>query len=202
MRLPPFVKFVFRNGTLMRFGYSDSHWDFVFVVRRNLRRIARCVLYALAPWNGLYCNKRVFLVPSDARAVGAGPYVRTDDAGMERRFYLERIIDKTVFMNTIGGTMSTIKPIGDRVFLEPLEEDRMTKSGIVLPDSAEKERPIKGRILAIGLGKRNDRGDIMHMSVKVGDIVLFKKYGPDEIELEGKKYLVAEEGDILAILEN
>ena len=77
----------------------------------------------------------------------------------------------------------------------------MTKSGIVLPDSAEKERPVKGRVVAVGEGKRNDRGDIMRMSVKVGDVVLFKKYGPDEIELEGKKYLVAEEGDILAILE-
>lgn len=202
MRFPPFVTSLFYNGTLVRHGYPDSHWDIVFAVRRSLRRIARCVLYALAPWNGLYRNKRVFLVSSDAPDAGAGAYIRVSDSGAERRFYLERIIDKPVFMDTIGTTMSTIRPIGDRVFLEPLEEDRTTKSGIVLPDSAEKERPIRGRVLAIGAGKRNDRGDIMHMSVKVGDIVLFKKYGPDEIELEGKKYLVAEEGDILAILES
>lgn len=77
----------------------------------------------------------------------------------------------------------------------------MTKSGIVLPETAEKERPIKGRVVAVGPGKRNDKGEIMPMSIKVGDIVLFKKYGPDEIEIEGKKYLVGEEEDILAIIQ-
>lgn len=95
-----------------------------------------------------------------------------------------------------------IKPIADRVFLEAIEEDRVTKSGILLPDTAEKERPIKGRVVAVGNGKRNDKGEVSPMSVKVGDMVLFKKYGPDEVEFEGKKYLVAEESDILAILEN
>lgn len=97
--------------------------------------------------------------------------------------------------------MTNIKPIADRVFLEAIEEDRVTKSGIVLPDIAEKERPVKGRVLAVGSGKRNDRGEVSPLTVKVGDLVLFKKYGPDEVELEGKKYLVAEESDILAILE-
>lgn len=99
-------------------------------------------------------------------------------------------------------TMMNIKPIADRVFLEAVEEDRMTKSGIVLPDTAEKERPVKGRVLAVGAGKRNDRGELNPMSVKVGDLVLFKKYGPDEVEFDGKKYLVADEADILAILES
>ncbi len=202
MRFLPLVQSVFYKGTLVRVGCPDSAWDLVFSVRRSLRRIARCILYVFAPWNGLYCNKRVFLISADAQASGTGPYVYIDDAGTERRFYLEQPIDKPIFMNILGTTMSTIQPLSDRVFLEPLEEDRTTKSGIVLPDSAEKERPIRGRVLAIGAGKRNDRGDTMHMSVKVGDIVLFKKYGPDEIELEGKKYLVAEEGDILAILES
>ena len=98
--------------------------------------------------------------------------------------------------------MMNIKPIADRVFLEAVEEDRMTKSGIVLPDTAEKERPVKGRVLAVGAGKRNDRGELNPMSVKVGDLVLFKKYGPDEVEFDGKKYLVADEADILAILES
>ena len=77
----------------------------------------------------------------------------------------------------------------------------MTKSGIVLPDTAEREKPVKGKVLAIGPGKMNEKGERTPMSVKVGDTVLFKKYGPDEIELEGKKYLVGEEEDILAILE-
>ena len=94
----------------------------------------------------------------------------------------------------------TIKPIADRVFLEAVEESRMTKSGILLPDTAEKERPVKGKVIAAGDGKRNEKGERMPMSVKVGDLVLFKKYGPDEVEIEGKKYLVAEESDILAIL--
>ena len=111
-------------------------------------------------------------------------------------------VDKEAVAHTIEGTMSTIKPISDRVFLEPMEEDRMTKSGIVLPDSAEKERPVKGRVMAVGAGKLNDNGNRNPISVKVGDVVLFKKYGPDEIELEGKKYLVAEESDILAVLES
>ena len=77
----------------------------------------------------------------------------------------------------------------------------MTKSGIVLPESAEKERPVKGKVLAVGPGKTNEKGERISMSVKVGDVVLFKKYGPDEVELEGKKYLVADEDDILAIIE-
>ena len=77
----------------------------------------------------------------------------------------------------------------------------MTKSGIVLPETAEKERPTRGKVLAVGPGKKNDKGEIIPMSVKVGDVVLFKKYGPDEIEIEGKKYLVGEEEDVLAIID-
>ncbi len=105
-------------------------------------------------------------------------------------------------MNILIGTMMNIQPLHDRVFLEAMEEDRVTKSGIVLPDTAEKERPVKGRVVSVGPGKRTDQGMIVPVSVKVGDIVLFKKYGPDEIELEGKKYLVAEESEILAIVNN
>lgn len=77
----------------------------------------------------------------------------------------------------------------------------MTKSGIVLPDTAEKEKPIKGRVLSVGPGKVNEQGVRTPLSVKVGDTVLFKKYGPDEIEIDGKKYLVGDEEDILAIIE-
>ena len=93
------------------------------------------------------------------------------------------------------------KPLSNHVFLEALEEDKTTKSGILLPETAEKEKPIKGKVLAIGPGKRNEKGELQPMSVRVGDIVLFKKYGPDEIEIENKKYLVGDEEDILAILE-
>ena len=93
------------------------------------------------------------------------------------------------------------KPLSNHVFLEALEEEKTTKSGIVLPDTAEKEKPVKGKVLAVGPGKKNDKGETIAMSVKVGDKVLFKKYGPDEIEVEGKKYLVGDEDDILAIIE-
>jgi chaperonin GroES len=93
------------------------------------------------------------------------------------------------------------KPLSSHLFLEPLEEEKITKGGIVLPDTAEKEKPMQGKVVAVGPGKRNDKGEVQPMSVKVGDKVLFKKYGPDEVELEGKKYLVGDEDDVLAILE-
>lgn len=93
------------------------------------------------------------------------------------------------------------KPLSNHLFLEALEEEKITKSGIVLPDSAEKEKPIKGKVLAVGPGKLNEKGERIPMSVKVGDMVIFKKYGPDEVEIDGKKYLVGDEDDILAIIE-
>lgn len=94
-----------------------------------------------------------------------------------------------------------IKPIHNHVFIEPLEEEKMTKSGIYIPETAE-ARPRTGKLIAVGDGKFNDKGERVPMSVKTGDTVLFKKYGPDEIEIEGKKYLVGDEDDILAVLEN
>mgnify|MGYP001614736183 FL=1 len=93
------------------------------------------------------------------------------------------------------------KPLSNHLFIEAAEEEKVTKSGIVLPESSEKERPVKGKVLAVGPGKTNEKGERIPMSVKVGDLVLFKKYGPDEVELEGKKYLVADEDDILAVIE-
>jgi len=92
-------------------------------------------------------------------------------------------------------------PLSNHLFIEPIEEEKITKSGIVLPETVEKEKPIKGKIIAVGPGKINEKGERTQMSVKVGDIVLFKKYGPDEIEIDDKKYLVGDEDDILAIIE-
>jgi chaperonin GroES len=99
-----------------------------------------------------------------------------------------------------------ITPLSDHVFLQSLEEEKTTQSGIVIPDTADKERPVRGKIVAVGPGRLNDKGERVAMSVKVGQIVLFKKYGPDEIELRdetGKKveYLAAREEDILAIID-
>ena len=92
-----------------------------------------------------------------------------------------------------------LKPLGSHIVLEPADQEKMTKSGIVLPENAS-EKPTQGTIVAVGPGKRNDKGEIVPMSVAVGDKVLFKKYGPDEIELDGKKYLVGDEDDVLAIV--
>ncbi len=94
-----------------------------------------------------------------------------------------------------------IKPLSNHLFIEAIEEEKTTKSGILLPETAEKEKPIKGKIIAVGAGKMNEKGERISMSVKVGDVVLFKKYGPDEIEIEGKKYLVGDEDDVLAVIE-
>jgi len=94
-----------------------------------------------------------------------------------------------------------LKPLSNNLILEAAEEEKATKSGIVLPETAEKEKPTKAKVVAVGEGRLNEKGERIPMSVKVGDIVLFKKYGPDEVELDGKKYLIAEETDILAIVE-
>lgn len=94
-----------------------------------------------------------------------------------------------------------IKPLSNHILLEAAEEEKVTKSGIVIPDTADKERPSKGRVLAVGPGKRDDNGDFIPIGVKVGDLVLFRKYGPDELELDGKKYLIGSEDDVLAVIE-
>jgi len=94
-----------------------------------------------------------------------------------------------------------LKPLSNHLFIEAIVEEKKSKGGIVLPETVEKEKPMKGTIIAVGPGKMNDRGEIFAMAVKVGDVVLFKKYGPDEIEIDGKKYLVGDEDDILAVLE-
>lgn len=92
------------------------------------------------------------------------------------------------------------KPLSNRLFIEPLSAEKTTKSGIVLPETSSGEKPMMGKVIATGPGKVVD-GKLVAMTVKVGDAVLFKKYGPDEIEIEGKKYLVGDEDDVLAILD-
>jgi chaperonin GroES len=85
--------------------------------------------------------------------------------------------------------------------LRAAEEEKVTKSGIVIPDTADKERPTKGKIVRRRSGKRDENGGIIPLSVKVGDSVLFRKYGPDELEFDGKKYLIGSEDDVLAVIE-
>ena len=95
----------------------------------------------------------------------------------------------------------TIKPLSDHILIEPVKEEEKTKSGIFLPETASKERSEEGKVVAVGPGKRNEKGDIIPVSVKPGDKVLFTKYGPNEIKVDGKEYLIAKEEDILAIIE-
>lgn len=96
-----------------------------------------------------------------------------------------------------------IKPLADRVVIEPLGQEKggKTSAGIYLPETAQKERPEQGKIIAVGPGKRTDDGKKIPISVKVGDKVLFTKYGPNEIKVGEKEYLIAREEDILAIIE-
>ncbi|TSC91935.1 MAG: chaperonin GroES [Parcubacteria group bacterium Licking1014_17] len=93
-----------------------------------------------------------------------------------------------------------IKPLSDRVLIEPIKEEKK-KGGIILPETVEKERPQEGKVIAVGPGKKDDSGKLMPMNVKKGDKVLFTKYGPNEIKVEDKEYLIAREEDILAIIE-
>ena len=93
----------------------------------------------------------------------------------------------------------SFKPLGSRVLIEPIEQEEVTASGIVLPETA-KEKPQQGKVLAAGPGDRNDDGDRVAMDVKVGDTILFAKYSGTEVKMEGKKLLILRESDILGIV--
>jgi chaperonin GroES len=94
----------------------------------------------------------------------------------------------------------SLKPLGNRVVVEPVEQEEMTAGGIVLPDTA-KEKPQQGMILAAGPGERDEDGKYIPMDVKVGDKVLFAKYAGTELKLDGKKLLILRETDLLGIVE-
>jgi chaperonin GroES len=93
-----------------------------------------------------------------------------------------------------------LRPLGDRVLVEPIEREEMTASGIYVPETA-KERPQEGVVVAVGPGRKDDDGKLIPMDVKKGDRVLYAKYGGTEVKLEEKKYLILKETDILAILD-
>ena len=95
---------------------------------------------------------------------------------------------------------NSLKPLGSRVVIEPVEQDEVTAGGIVLPETA-KEKPQKGKILSVGPGDRDEGGKRIPMDVKVGDTVLYAKYAGTEIKVEGKKLLILKESDLLAIVE-
>src|SRR5579863_5255328 len=93
-----------------------------------------------------------------------------------------------------------VKPLGDRILVEPAEEKEVKKGGIIIPDSA-KEKPQEGIIKALGTGKTDDNGKKIPFEVKVGDRVLVSKYGGTEIKIDGKEYKILSSDDILAVLE-
>ncbi len=95
-----------------------------------------------------------------------------------------------------------LKPLHNNVIVKTLGKEEMTKSGIVLPDTVDKERPEKGEVIAVGPGKLLDNGQLSKMSLKVGDKIVFKKYSPDEIKVDDQEYLVLSESDVVAIIED
>ena len=97
-----------------------------------------------------------------------------------------------------------IKPLGDRVLVQPLsdeEREKTTKLGLVIPDTVEKEKSERGRVITVGPGRMTDEGKILPMGVKKGQVVIFSKYGPDEIKVGDKEYYIIKEENILAVLE-
>ena len=96
--------------------------------------------------------------------------------------------------------MSKIRPLHDRVLVRRLEEEEVSKGGIIIPDSA-KEKPAEGEIVAAGNGKKTDDGKLIPLDVKTGDKILFSKYSGSEIKLDGEEFLIMREDDILAVVE-
>ena len=93
-----------------------------------------------------------------------------------------------------------LKPLGDRVVIQTLDREEVTKSGIFLPDTATKEQPQEGKVIEVGRGKTLENGQISELEVKKGDHVFFKKFKGYEIEVDGQEYLVLSEEDILAVI--
>ncbi|MCL4262088.1 MAG: co-chaperone GroES [Anaerolineae bacterium] len=94
-----------------------------------------------------------------------------------------------------------LKPLGDRLVVEPKEREQTTASGLILPETAA-EKPQEGEVIAVGPGRRDDDGKRVAMDVSVGDRVLYAKYGGTEVKIDGKKLLILKESDVLAIVES
>lgn len=96
-------------------------------------------------------------------------------------------------------TKLSVRPMGDRVIIASIPQEEKTKGGIILPDTA-KEKPQEGKVVAVGKGRMTDSGEMLEMSVKVGDKVLYGKYSGTEVKLDGESYLIVKESEILAII--
>lgn len=96
--------------------------------------------------------------------------------------------------------MLKLKPIGSRLIIEPVIENEVSKGGIILPDTADKEKPIQGKVIAIGLGKTLSNGQREVIDLKVGDKILFEKYGSEEYKVEEKEFLVVDYDRVVAVI--
>ena len=101
---------------------------------------------------------------------------------------------------TSSGQALKLRPLEDRLVVEAIDESETMVSGIIIPETVSKEKPQKGRVLAVGPGKFDSNGKRVPMEVAVGDIVLFTKYGPTEVKIEGKDLLVLNQSDVLAVV--
>lgn len=94
-----------------------------------------------------------------------------------------------------------LRPLGDRVVVKPAAKEEMTKTGIILPETVDKERPEQGEVIAVGPGRLLENGTRAAMSLAIGNTIVFKKYSPDEVKIDGIEYLVIAESDVMAVLE-
>ncbi len=97
-------------------------------------------------------------------------------------------------------SIEKIKPLSDYLLIEPLEKETVLPSGIVVPDTA-KDKPSEGKVLAVGAGKKDEKGNLIPVQVSVGSVVMYKKWGGTEIKAEGKELLLVKEEDVIAIIE-
>jgi len=97
--------------------------------------------------------------------------------------------------------MSKLRPLHDRVVVKPVEKEEMTKAGIILPDTVDKERPEQGEVISVGPGRLLENGSRAAMSLAVGNKIVFKKYSPDEVKIDGVDFLVIAESDVMAVIE-
>lgn len=102
----------------------------------------------------------------------------------------------------VTNTGKGIRPIGEYILVEPEEDkDQTTASGLIIQTTGKGERPQQGKIIALGTGKRDENGKLLEFNVEIGQTVMFKKYSPEEVEKDGKKYLLMKESDLLAVIE-
>lgn len=94
-----------------------------------------------------------------------------------------------------------LRPLGDRVIVKPAAKEEMTKAGIILPDTVDKERPEQGEVIAVGPGRLLENGSRAAMSLAIGNKIVFKKYSPDEVKIDGAEYLIIAESDVMAVID-